>query len=151
MSMSREQLLEWGQALPPKSTVFIDEGGLTLCSDRGDYLEIGGKPEDEDEEGVDIRRPGRGRGLMPHCDFFMVSSCGQSTYAPCPKKGRFRVYYRYHSSPELIKDWRRYCERHAKQYVETLQALSCIAEVEIREEEPGRQIVAEPLAKGKKK
>ena len=56
MSMSRERVLEWAQALPPKSTVFIDEGGLTLCcpeATKEGYLEIGGESE-EDEEGFDI-------------------------------------------------------------------------------------------------
>lgn len=50
MSMSREQVLEWAQALPPKSTVFIDEGGLMLCCPQAledGYLEIGGGPDDD--------------------------------------------------------------------------------------------------------
>jgi hypothetical protein len=88
---------------------------------------------------------------MAHCDSFMVSNCGQSTYAPCPKPGRFRVYYRHHGDSSLIKDWRLYCEKHAQQYLESLKVLSCIAEAEIREEVPEQQIGAKPLAKGKKK
>ncbi len=51
--MSKKQLERWLKTLPKDSDIAIDDGGLQLIEidtdgeETGDYLEIGGKPEDE--------------------------------------------------------------------------------------------------------
>ncbi len=51
--MSKKQLERWLKTLPKDANIAIDDGGLSLVEidedlkETGDYLEIGGKPEDE--------------------------------------------------------------------------------------------------------
>jgi len=51
MSLKVSELLRWLSSLEKDDVVWIDDGGLTLESKDGAYLEVGGKIEfyDEDE------------------------------------------------------------------------------------------------------
>jgi hypothetical protein len=45
----KKVLQDWLAAIPDgHEGVFIDEGGLTLCSTNGAYLEVGGDPSEDD-------------------------------------------------------------------------------------------------------
>ena len=52
MAMSVSDVLRWLKTLDPDDEVAVDEGGLELISmkDPHVYLEVGGVPEDEDDE-----------------------------------------------------------------------------------------------------
>jgi hypothetical protein len=54
MALRASNVRDWIEAIPPDWTVYIDEGGLTLCArgpagDFEPYLEIGGDPEPDEE------------------------------------------------------------------------------------------------------
>lgn len=44
MSMSAQDIREWLDQFEETTQVGVDEGGLTLIADTGDYLEVGGEP-----------------------------------------------------------------------------------------------------------
>ncbi len=48
--ITKQEIQEWLDTLPADDTVGIDEGGLTLVSSSGAYLEVGGEPDEDDEE-----------------------------------------------------------------------------------------------------
>lgn len=43
--LSKKELEAWLATLPADVVVWVDEGGLTLCSDTGGYLEVGGEAD----------------------------------------------------------------------------------------------------------
>jgi hypothetical protein len=46
--IAKTELEKWLSKLPADDGVFVDEGGLTLYSQTGNYIEVGGEPLDED-------------------------------------------------------------------------------------------------------
>ncbi len=52
MSIYKHDLIRWLNTLPEDAHVGIDEGGLTLecVEDVQAYMEVGGMPEDDDED-----------------------------------------------------------------------------------------------------
>jgi len=52
--ITKQELLKWAATVGDNDGIFIDEGGLALHSEAGDYIEVGGDPvydeEDEDEK-----------------------------------------------------------------------------------------------------
>lgn len=47
--LPKKEILKWLKTLPNDAGVFVDEGGLTLKTKDGAYLEVGGEPEEEEE------------------------------------------------------------------------------------------------------
>jgi hypothetical protein len=57
--MGKEQIIDWLNTLPEEACVGVDDGGLCLrvdCDPEA-YLEIGGMPEEDEEDGDDVARP----------------------------------------------------------------------------------------------
>jgi len=56
--MGKEQIIEWLNTLPEAACVGVDDGGLCLRTDADPeaYLEIGGMPAEDEEDGDDIAR-----------------------------------------------------------------------------------------------
>lgn len=52
MSMPAREVLEWLENLPEDAKVGVDDGGLCLrvVGDEDNYCEIGGLPEDDEED-----------------------------------------------------------------------------------------------------
>lgn len=49
--MSAAEIIRWLQTHAADTTVYIGEGGLTLETAEGSYLEVGGEPEPETGNG----------------------------------------------------------------------------------------------------
>lgn len=47
--MNAKTLIDWLETLDAEESVFIHEGGITLMTTSGAYLEVGGGPEEETE------------------------------------------------------------------------------------------------------
>ena len=43
------ELKKWLEAINDETTVFIDEGGLAICTETGSYYEVGGEPLPEEK------------------------------------------------------------------------------------------------------
>jgi len=45
--ISKSELQRWLDTLPADVGISVDEGGLTLLSEDGDYIEVGGEPDED--------------------------------------------------------------------------------------------------------
>lgn len=48
--LSKQELREWLDSVDDEDGIFIDEGGLTLCSESGVCIEVGGDPDEESDD-----------------------------------------------------------------------------------------------------
>ncbi len=48
--IAKSELQRWLDKLPADSGISIDSGGLCLLSQCGEYIEVGGEPEYDDDE-----------------------------------------------------------------------------------------------------
>ena len=48
--LSKQELLDWLATVDDKDGIYIDDGGLTLNCESGDYIEVGGGAEPEESE-----------------------------------------------------------------------------------------------------
>jgi hypothetical protein len=50
--MTAGELRRWLDTIDPEETIAVDDGGLTLVlvSDENVYMEVGGLPDDEDDD-----------------------------------------------------------------------------------------------------
>jgi hypothetical protein len=75
------ELKRWLNTLPKGDSVAVDEGGLTLVSEKcpDAYLEVGGVPEEDEQAEVDLKPPEgymavHGKGCK-RCAFALASTC----------------------------------------------------------------------------
>ncbi len=74
MAIDVKELIRWATTLDPQSEVAIDEGGLALVEltntglPTNAYLEVGGIPEDEDEDEEELCECGREKHLCKMFD-----------------------------------------------------------------------------------
>lgn len=75
------ELKRWLNTLPAGDSVAVDEGGLTLVSEKDPnaYLEVGGVPEEDEQAEADLKPPEgykaiRGKGCK-QCAFALAATC----------------------------------------------------------------------------
>ncbi len=55
--LTKQELTQWLESISDEDGIYIDDAGLTLCSESGAYIEVGGEPQDEDEAEKPITEP----------------------------------------------------------------------------------------------